>query len=211
MTETAVRQKVGQAAAAVEDGGQAAATRLEQMGHGLVRHPVVRGHPVHAMASDLPVTLIPAAFTASLVAGARRRPRASEQTASWITRIAAAAAAAAAAGGWWDWLTMPADHPARRTATWHGLVNSAGAGVVAAAVFSDGHRRSALLGLATGSLLVGAWLGGEIVFHHGWRVRPAEEAEIVAGELRRRGIDDVLAGARREVDDFERRETYFAR
>jgi hypothetical protein len=39
-------------------------------------------------------------------------------------------------------------------------------------------RRFGLLAAATGGLLVAAWIGGDLVFRFGWRVRPAEEAEI---------------------------------
>jgi len=176
----------------------------------VLRHPVVHGHPLHAIASDFPVTLIPTAFTASLLAGARRRPRGLETLASWTARSAFIAAAAAGAAGWWDWLTMPSEHPSRRITTIHGLINTAALGGLGVASLTSGHRRSAILGATTAGLLVSAWLGGEIVFHHGWRVRPAEEAEIVGTQLEQRGMADILAEARREVSEFEQRETYAA-
>lgn len=173
-----------------------------------LRHPVVHGHPLHAMGSDLPVTLIPAAFTASLLAGTRRKPRQLEQVAALTSWSAFGAAALAGAVGWWDWLTMPSIHPSRRTATIHGLINSVALAALGAASLSTRHRRSALLGATTAGLLVSAWLGGEVVFHHGWRVRPAEEAEIVGEQLKERGLSDIVVDARRKVSDFEQRETY---
>jgi len=176
----------------------------------ILRHPVVHGHPLHAMASDLPVTLIPAAFTASLVAGSRRRPGEWETLARVLTRSAFAAAMAAATLGWWDWLTMPPEHASRQSATWHGMLNSAALAMVAVAGLTSGHRRSALLGATTCGLLVSAWLGGDVVFHHGWRVRPAEEAEIIGAQLSERGLAHISDDARRQVAEFEERETYMA-
>lgn len=174
----------------------------------MIRHPVVHGHPLHAMLSDLPVTLVPSAFTLSLLAGARRRPRQLETFVVWTTRAALASAATAGAIGWWDWITMPKTHPTRRTSTLHGLINTTALGLVTAAVFTTGHRRTAILGITVSGLLVSAWLGGDIVFHHGWRVRPAEEREIIGAQLEARGMADIVDGARREVAEFEDRETY---
>lgn len=174
----------------------------------LIRHPVVHGHPAHAVLSDLPVTLIPLAFAGSLRAGLRPRSREREAVATWSTRLAFAAASAAGGVGWWDWLTMPSEHPSRSTATLHGILNTSALGALAVASFTRGHRRSALLGGATAGLLVSAWLGGEIVFTFGWRVRPAEEQEIVAKRVSQQGMQDILDAAKHEVSEFEQQETY---
>jgi hypothetical protein len=47
-----------------------------------------------------------------------------------------------------------------------------------------------------------------MVFHHGWRVRPAEEFEIVAEALRGTDDEEVIREARRRVDKYEREETF---
>lgn len=175
----------------------------------LPRHPVIHGHPIHAMLSDLPAALIPAAFLAELSLRVLAKPDVRRLS---DTATAAALVSAAAAGltGWIDWLTMPTEHPAQKPATWHGLVNTAGLlSLVGAAILP--RRRLPFLGFATLAAMVGGWIGGELVFHHGWRVRPAEEAEIVEKELTDAGIAGPFERARKEVSDFERRKTFLGR
>jgi hypothetical protein len=72
-------------------------------------------------------------------------------------------------------------------------------------------RRLQLLVVATTSILAGAWIGGDLVFRHGWRVRPAEEAEIVEQRSDDPAIAGAFAMARREVADFEARKTFLPR
>ena len=140
-----------------------------------LKHPVVHGHPLHAMTSDLPVALIPTALLAAAVE--RARPgRQAHDTATAANGLALASATTAALIGWWDWLTIPAAHPARPIATLHGLINTAGLGLSGLALLVPRRRLELLLAL-NASLLVAAWLGGDLVFRLGWRVRPAEELE----------------------------------
>jgi hypothetical protein len=68
--------------------------------------------------------------------------------------------------------------------------------------------RGRLLGAATAGVLVGGALGGELVFRRGWRVVPAEEAEIVEERLRSDGLGRYVDAARAEVARFERRQTF---
>jgi uncharacterized membrane protein len=140
-----------------------------------LKHPVVYGHPLHAILSDLPAALIPTALLAALAE--RARPTSETRfAATSLCALALASGAAAGIAGWWDWLTMPADHPARGPATTHGLLNTAGLAVGAAAVVAPRRRLELLIGL-NAVLLVAAWIGGDLVFRLGWRVRPAEELE----------------------------------
>jgi uncharacterized membrane protein len=172
----------------------------------LPRHPVVHGHPIHAILSDGPIVLIPLA----LAIEAWRRTRndeVSQPLSSIATRTAAAAAAAAGVVGWIDWLTIPREHPARTPATIHGAINTAGLVALIGASASS-KRRLGLLASATAGLLVAAWIGGDLVFRFGWRVRPAEEAEIAEEELARAGQAEAFLRARQEVADFERRKTF---
>jgi uncharacterized membrane protein len=161
---------------------------------------------VHAILSDGPAVLIPVAFAVEawrLV----RKDKASKQLSSVATRTATAAAAAAGLVGWIDWLTIPGEHPARGPATVHGLINTAG--LIALLGASTGpKRRFGLLAGATASLLVAAWIGGDLVFRFGWRVRPAEEAEIAEQQLSETGQADAFERARQTVADFERRKTF---
>lgn len=160
-----------------------------------VKHPVIYGHPLHAMLSDLPAALIPTALLAA--AAERVRPRSETRfAATAISALALGSAMTAGLVGWWDWLTMPGDHPAHGPATTHGLLNTAGLGVGAVALLVP-RRRLELLVVLNALLLVAAWIGGDLVYRLGWRVRPAEELELVdAGKPR--------AEARALVDKHER-------
>jgi hypothetical protein len=62
--------------------------------------------------------------------------------------------------------------------------------------------------VAAGSL-AGAWLGGELVFAHGWRVKPAEEYEIVARRVRDNGDGATIAEAQHQVETHEKEKTFF--
>ena len=171
----------------------------------LPKHPVVHGHPIHAILSDGPVVLIPLAFAAEL--WDRTRHGDAAQFGDAACAMAGAGAAAAGIVGWIDWLTIPAEHPVRKPATLHGIINSAG--VLAVAVAARKPRlRLPLLAAATAGTLVAGWIGGDLVFRWGWRVRPAEEAELVEKSLGDGAGPKTFADARREVADFERRKTF---
>ena len=166
---------------------------------------MVLGHPVHAILSDLPATLIPTALLCECVR--RVAPRPETQLLSGAATLAASAAGlAAAVVGWIDWLTMPTEHPAQKPATLHGLINSASVVAVWGAAWLPS-RRLMLLGLGTVGVVAGSWIGGELVFRHGWRVRAAEEAELVESRLQAEGRPDYFDQARAEVSDFERSKT----
>jgi uncharacterized membrane protein len=164
-----------------------------------LRHPVVRGHPLHAMATDLPIGLVPLALAASVAARARR----SRET-SFAADAAAASALVAVAPavllGWWEWLTIPAEHEARRPATTHGLINSTASAFVLAALWRP--RRAELLAGALTLMAVGAWIGGDLVYRLGWRVRKAELYEqLEEGKTREEAI--------RVIEQHEREDTFF--
>jgi uncharacterized membrane protein len=180
----------------------------------LPRHPVVHGHPIHAMLSDLPATLIPAALAAEIarrLTGDSRRAADERRTLSDAATVAALGTATAAALlGWIDWLTMPTEHPAQKPATLHGAINSAGLLALVGAV-AQPRRRLPFLMFATAAVLAAGWIGGDLVFHYGWRVRPAEEAEIVEQDLAKTGATEPFDRAREAVSDFERRKTFLGR
>jgi uncharacterized membrane protein len=163
-----------------------------------LKHPVVHGHPLHAMVSDLPIALIPLALVASIVAPKRG--------ARMVARIAAASALTAVAIGWWDWLTIPRSHRAWRPATLHGLINTSVLGAVALSLVARDRRRLAL-GAATAGLAVAAWIGGDLVYAIGWRVRPAEELEIVEEEAGGAVLAPYQAAARRKIEEHDRANT----
>jgi len=171
----------------------------------LPKHPVVHGHPIHAILSDGPVILVPLAFAAELADRARKAR--GLRLGDIVTAGAAATGSSAAIVGWIDWLTIPPEHPARRPATIHGLINTAAVLAVVVALPSRPWRLR-LLAAATTTILAGAWIGGDLVFRHGWRVRPAEEAEIVEARFNDTAGMEAFASARRDVADFERRKTF---
>jgi hypothetical protein len=158
------------------------------------------------MASDLPAALIPAAFGTALLE--RLRPRqVPPGTARFVTLLALAGGTGAVITGWLDWVRMPRAFPAWKTGTVHGIINSGSLMLVVGALRVPRRRLTFLAG-AFGGVLVAGWLGGDMVFHHGWRVRPAEEFEIVAEALRGTDNEEVIQEARRRVDKYEREETF---
>jgi len=165
-----------------------------------LRHPVVRGHPLHAIVTDVPITLLPLALAASVAARVRpsRETRFADDS---VSRLALASLVPAVLLGWWDWLTIPKEHEARSPATLHGLVNTAAATCVLAAVWRP--RRAELLGLAVALIAVGGWLGGDLVYALGWRVRKAELYEqLEEGKS--------PAAAEEAVREHERNDTFLA-
>lgn len=162
-----------------------------------LKHPVVKGHPLHAMLSDLPAALIPTALLAA--AAERARPNAETRFAARsLTMLALLTAAVAGLVGWWDWLTIPQEHAARGPATTHGLLNTAGLVATGVAAVAPRRRLEILVGV-NAVLIVAAWIGGDLVYRLGWRVRPAEELEqLDEGKTR--------AQARAAVDEHERRD-----
>jgi uncharacterized membrane protein len=174
----------------------------------LPKHPVFRGHPLHAMLSDLPIGLLPAAAAATIAERMRPRRKRDARMSDLLATMTFAAGAGAAAAGVWDWLTIPRSHPAWLPATLHGAVNLTGVAALGAAV-ARRDLRLALFGTVAGGTLVGAWLGGALVFEHGWRVKPAEEYEMVAERVS--GEDGaVIDDARRQIESFEREKTFLA-
>jgi hypothetical protein len=157
---------------------------------------------LHAILSDAPAALVPVALLNGVWSRIARKPS-NDASAARSRRLALLGAGAAGATGWWDWLKMPRDHPAWLPATLHGALNSAALLALLAAELTPSRRLRALA-TATGLVLAGGWIGGDLVFKHGWRVRPAEEYEIVAEHVSAESVEK----ARREVDSFERRETY---
>lgn len=153
------------------------------------------------MLSDLPVALIPTALLAALAERARPS-RETRFAATSATALALASAVAASAVGWWDWLTIPKDHPVRGPATTHGLLNTAGLAIGATALALPRRRLELLVGL-NAALLVAAWIGGDLVYRLGWRVRPAEELEQLDEGRTRDEARDI-------VDEHEREDTLLA-
>ena len=158
------------------------------------------------MLSDLPIGLLPAAFAAAIAARREERGTPLRRGADAIAAMTFAAGAGAAATGVWDWLTIPRTHPAWWPATLHGALNIANVAALGAAAALP-RRRVGLYAAVGGGILVSGWLGGDLVFAHGWRVRPAEEYEQLVERIEP-AEDEALAEARDVVAQFEREKTF---
>ena len=146
-------------------------------------NPVVLGHPLHAMATDLPAALIPSGFFLSL-AGALSRQSALEK-AGFVASVAGVASAIpTAVSGLADYSQMEVKDPAWKTGLVHGLLNAAALGLGIASLGGRSLKRPGnpralwFGGVATSVLFASAWLGGDLVYHRGWRVKPMEREEM---------------------------------
>lgn len=182
-----------------------------------MKDPLVKGHPLHALLTDVPVGMFVAGTTCDLIGLATRRP---------VWRFAARAAhtgaflsgTAAALVGLWDYQAVPREHPARRMGALHGYIN---AGMLTLLLGSlalrrevdapaDGRPRlaaAALAGAAFAVLGVSGWLGGDLVYKLGWRVVPAEHAEQLEDALRKRGETELIEQAHDTVQQYEQEHT----
>src|SRR5207237_3045855 len=146
-------------------------------------NPVIMGHPLHALSTDLPAALIPIGFAFSLW-GRVARQRELERAVDVRAAAAVALAIPTALFGIADYLQMDVDDPAQTTGLTHGLLNLAAVGVGIASLAGrnlkrPGSRRGLWLGgISTLGLLASAYLGGDLVYHRGWRVKPIEREEI---------------------------------
>jgi uncharacterized membrane protein len=183
-----------------------------------MKDPLVKGHPLHAILTDVPVgaTACGAAFDlAGVVAGGRQWQFAA--TASY--GVAFLGGCFAGLVGYWDYRAMPPEHPARQAGAIHGYLNAGalsalGLGVAfrARSVKADGSGAAdtslqtpgrVLPILALALLAPSGWLGGSMVYKLGWRVAPAERAEQLEQSLRQSGDDARIAAAHRSVREYE--------
>jgi uncharacterized membrane protein len=146
-------------------------------------NPVFRGHPLHAVLTDLPVALVPTGFGLSLLGWLRDDPRL--EAAGYLNTVTGLAASVPTAlTGLADYVQMEARDPAQQTGATHALLNTTAIvlGALSLRGRTLGRPRSRrglwLSGLATGLFLGSAYLGGDLVYHRGWRVKPIEREEI---------------------------------
>ena len=187
-----------------------------------MKDPLIKGHPLHAILSDLPVGTTTAAVAFDALGMVTRRRE-------WSFAARAALGAAVVSGGvaalvgLWDYREVPQEHPARRTGATHGYVNAGALSLLALSFAarqrgSSARRRGrrgervesgpsifarATLLAAMMALGVSGWLGGEMVFRLGWRVTPAEHAEQLEEDLRQHGEEARIAKAHTIVQSYE--------
>lgn len=173
-----------------------------------MKDPLIKGHPVHAILSDLPVGTTTAGVAFDLLGLVTRR-REWYFAARAALGLAALSGSAAALVGLWDYQAVPREHPARSTGAVHGYVN---AGALSLLALSFVARRAetapsmvarAAAASALMALGVSGWLGGELVFRLGWRVTPAEYAEQLEEDLRQHGEEERIAKAHNTVESYE--------
>lgn len=184
-----------------------------------MKDPLVKGHPLHAMLTDLPVGTTVAGVAFDTVADATH----SEQWRFAATASFGAAflsGALAALLGFWDYQAVPPDSPVRRTGALHGYLN---AGVLVLLGITTATRVRAMPArtgtppdkppsrplrllplLALTLLCVSGWLGGDLVFKLGWRVRPAEYDEQLEADLSRSGDRERIDKAHATAHEYER-------
>jgi uncharacterized membrane protein len=168
-------------------------------------NPVFKGHPLHALLTDLPAALLPTGFLFSLLGRLTRQPLL--EGAGYANTVAGLAGAApTAVTGLADYLQMEVKDPAQTTGFTHGLLNVLALGLGLASLSGRGLKRRGptrclwLSGLSTGVLLLSAYLGGDLVYHRGWRVKPIEREEIEQHKVPETIHDDdfVLRPLRRD-------------
>jgi uncharacterized membrane protein len=137
------------------------------------------GHPLHPPLTDATIGTYTAA-TALAVLSVLGVSEENTATAWWLTLVLGLVVTVPTAlTGFADWLTISGDTPLWRTATSHlvAMVTATVFFLVAAIVGHGGYVDDEVTGgalvltlLGFGTLTLGGWLGGTIVFVHGMRV-----------------------------------------
>lgn len=178
-----------------------------------MKQPIVKGHPLHAMATDIPAASFVLSYCFDVLSMTTSQKDAFRDAATANCAATFVGGAAAVGLGWWDFLGIPKDHPAYTPALIHGATNTSVAALTGANLLARLRqpRRGgtsalpfALSTVAIAALLFGAWLGGNLVFEHGWRVRKAEKLELMEPELEKDGHGEYAKKAEEQVEQFEK-------
>ncbi|HEY7415837.1 MAG TPA: DUF2231 domain-containing protein [Ktedonobacteraceae bacterium] len=182
-----------------------------------MKDPLVKGHPLHAMLSDLPIgiTVVGVIFDGLSVISEARRWRSAARAALGMALLSGCVAALV---GLWDYQSVPHEHPARRTGAVHGWLNASALGLLLFSLIDRWRCRSkekeqerkytvdTAQKLSLAALIVlglSGWFGGELVFRLGWRVVPAEHAEQLEEDLLKNGEGVRIKKAHRIVQEYE--------
>ena len=144
------------------------------------------GHPLHPQLISAPLGLLPFSLILDVMHLSTGRQSYAD-AAYYCMAGGVVGALGAAAAGTADYFAIPPEkREVRTTATVHGLLNVAAVGLYGLNLFlRRGHRRSGgavglFLNLAgVAGLFVSGWLGGDLVYHYGMRVKgvsPTAEA-----------------------------------
>lgn len=174
-----------------------------------MKDPIVRGHPIHAIMTDVPIGATVAVVVFDLIAAITHANM-------WLFVAQATVAVAAIGGigaalvGLWDYQAVPKDHPARSIGAQHGVLNTVALVLLLASFFLRyGHGAAVPVAqivslVAFGLFGLTGWLGGQMVYHLGWRVTPAEYDEQLEADLRKRGETDRITQVHQSVSQYER-------
>ncbi|MBA3823928.1 MAG: DUF2231 domain-containing protein [Ktedonobacterales bacterium] len=174
-----------------------------------MKDPIVRGHPIHAVLTDVPIGALVGAVVFDAL-GLITRGDQWGFAAQATVGVALVGGIGAALVGLWDYQAVPRDSPTRSMGARHGILNTVVLVLLAA---SFGLRYgvgmvpalgqvASLLGLA----LVGytGWLGSQMVYDQGWRVKPAEYDEQIEASLRQAGNTATIEQAHTTVEQYAR-------
>lgn len=178
-----------------------------------LKEPLIKGHPLHAIVTDLPVGTLVAGNVFDVIGLiSRKRPwRFAARAAHTSTLVSGGVAALL---GLWDYQAVPREHPARRVGALHGYLNASMLSLVLSSLLLRRESQAPLSGrprisaviFSTAALVVlgvSGWLGGDLVYRLGWRVAPAEHDEQLESALRQRGEIHLIEQAHNTVREHE--------
>src|SRR5258708_673459 len=161
-----------------------------------MQDPLIKGHPLHALLTDLPIGMLAGGTACDLLGFATRR-----HTWRFAARAmptgACASGAAAALGGPSDYRAAPREHPARRTGAIHGYLNASMLALLLASLLlrresqspADGRPRTAAVALSGAALAVltaSGWAATSSTASAGVS-SPAQHPQQLEDALRQRG------------------------
>ena len=162
------------------------------------------GHPLHPQLIVVPAGLLPFSFVLDVLhATTRKRSFADASYYALVGGVFGGLAAGTA--GAMDYLSIPKDHPVKRTATTHALMNLGLITLYGLNLLSRRRRRAptagqiALSGACAAGLSVSAWFGAEMVYELGLRVR-GRDPLAAAPELKPPG-DEAVARTLERVEE----------
>ncbi len=144
--------------------------------------PVIKGHPLHATIVPVAIGLLPASYALDILAMLTNSDELAD-AAYYNMLLGSVGAAPAALTGFWDFTSMAENDPAHKTAVTHGLMNGGIIALYGLNLWLRRNNKRSKLGfllstIGTAGLIASGYLGGEIAYGRGWRVRSAERFEL---------------------------------
>lgn len=179
-----------------------------------MKDPVVAGHPIHSIMTDVPIGATVGVVLFDAI-GLFTHPANWHFAAHAATGLALFGGIVAALVGLWDYQSVPRDHPVRGVGATHGIANTGGLVLLVASFllrFTGGGAPFVIAQIASllalGVFGFTGYLGGDMVYKLGWRVRPAEYDEQLEADLQQSGEKARIAKAHQTIDAYEREHTF---